>query len=111
MGSDDYGLPSVVVGIHGVAKLSFTVPPQVFYPPPRVESAVVVIERGETPPHASRAVELARAGFGTRRKMLRGSLAGILDEPSTTLERAGIAPTSRAEDLSVGDYLRLSAAS
>lgn len=111
VGSDDYGLPSVVVGIHGVARLAFTVPPQVFYPPPRVESAVVVIERGETPTHASRAVELARAGFGQRRKMLRGSLSGVLTAPEATLEKAGISPTSRAEDLTAEDYLRLAAAS
>lgn len=111
VGSDDYGLPSVVVGIHGVARLAFTVAPQVFYPPPRVESAVVVIERGETPTHSSRAVELARAGFGQRRKMLRGSLSGILTEPEATLEKAGISPTSRAEDLAAEDYLRLAAIS
>lgn len=110
-GSPDYGLPSVIVAIHGVAKLIFTVPPQVFYPPPRVGSAVVLIERRKTPPHAAQAVELARAGFGHRRKMLRGSLAGILPEPEKTLEKAGIAPTARAEDLSAEDYLSLAAAS
>jgi len=111
VGSDDYGLPSVVVGIYGVARLAFTVPPQVFYPPPRVESAVVVIERGQTQAHASRAVDLARAGFGQRRKMLRGSLAGVLSEPEATLRQADIAPTSRAEDLAPEDYLRLAAVS
>lgn len=111
VGSGDYGLPSVVVGIFGTARLAFTVPPQVFYPPPRVESAVVVIRRGETPPHASRAVDLARAGFGQRRKMLRGSLSGVLDQPEAALQRAGIEPTSRAEDLAPEAYLRLAAMS
>ncbi|HEX6287476.1 MAG TPA: 16S rRNA (adenine(1518)-N(6)/adenine(1519)-N(6))-dimethyltransferase RsmA, partial [Acidimicrobiia bacterium] len=38
--SDDlYGLPSVIAGIHADARIAFIVPPQVFYPPPRVESA------------------------------------------------------------------------
>jgi 16S rRNA (adenine1518-N6/adenine1519-N6)-dimethyltransferase len=106
-GSPDYGLPSVVVGIHADATLAFTVPPQVFYPAPGVGSAVVVIKRTRAPEHASRAVELARAGFGQRRKMLRGSLAGVLSDPETVLERAGIAPTRRAEDVSPEDYLRL----
>jgi len=110
-GSDDYGLPSVVVGIHAEASLVFTVPPQVFYPPPRVGSAVVVINRRQAPEFASRAVLLARAGFGQRRKMVRGSLAEILAEPEASLEKAGIAPTSRAEDLSPEDYLRLAAVS
>lgn len=107
VGSDDYGLPSVVAGIHTDATVAFTVPPQVFYPPPRVESAVVVMVRKPAPEHAERAVELARAGFGQRRKMLRGSLSSVLEDPVATLESAGIDPASRAEDLSPDDFLRL----
>ncbi|HUG32377.1 MAG TPA: 16S rRNA (adenine(1518)-N(6)/adenine(1519)-N(6))-dimethyltransferase RsmA [Acidimicrobiia bacterium] len=106
-GDADYGLPSVVAGIYTDVSVAFTVPPQVFLPPPRVESAVVVMRRREAPERAERAVELARAGFGQRRKMLRGSLARVLDDPTGTLENAGIDPTSRAEDLTPTDYLRL----
>lgn len=106
-GSSEYGLPSVVAGIHSEAALVFTVPPQVFYPPPRVESAVVEMDRVSAPPDAERAIELARAGFGQRRKMLRRSLAAVLDDPIGSLETAGIPPTSRAEDLSPVEYLRL----
>lgn len=106
--SDDlYGLPSVVVGIYADARVVFTVPPQVFYPPPRVESAVIVLQR-LTPPHlASRAVALARAGFGQRRKMLRRSLSGVLEEPARALEEAGLPATARAEDLGPQEWLRL----
>lgn len=110
-GGDDYGLPSVVAGIYTEASLVFTVPPQVFYPPPRVESAVVDMGRKTAPEAAERAVELARAGFGQRRKMLRRSLASAVDDPIALLEEAGIAPTSRAEDLSPDDYLRLASVS
>jgi 16S rRNA (adenine1518-N6/adenine1519-N6)-dimethyltransferase len=106
-GSPDYGLPSVVTGIYTEAKLAFTVPPQVFYPPPRVDSGVVVMVRKTTPRCADRAIELARAGFGQRRKMLRRSLAGVLGEPVAVLEAAGIEPTMRAEDLSPEDFVRL----
>ncbi len=106
-GAPEYGLPSVVAGIYCVASVAFTVPPQVFYPPPRVESAVAVMDRKQTPDDAERAVLLARAGFGQRRKMLRRSLSEVLEDPVGTLERAGIDPTSRAEDLSAEDYLRL----
>ncbi len=106
-GSRDYGLPSVVAGIFTDASVAFTVPPQVFYPPPRVESAVVVMVRRQAPNEARRAVELARAGFSQRRKMLRRSLSGVLEDPVRLLEAAGIDPTSRAEDLSPEDYLRL----
>jgi 16S rRNA (adenine1518-N6/adenine1519-N6)-dimethyltransferase len=107
VGSGDYGLPSVVAGIYTDASVAFTVPPQVFYPPPRVESAVVVMVRKTAPEHAESAVDLARAGFGQRRKMLRRSLASVLEDPETVLVGAGVDPTSRAEDLSPEDYLRL----
>lgn len=106
-GSKTFGLPSVVVGIFGRARLAFKVPPQVFLPPPRVGSAVVTIDRIAPPPHAPRAVELAAAGFGQRRKMLRSSLASVLATPEEPLSAAGIAATARAEELEVADWLRL----
>lgn len=106
-GEDEYGLPSVVVGIHGSAKVLFRVPSQVFYPAPRVDSVVVGIERKQAPEFAEKAIELARAAFSKRRKMLRASLAGSLADPSATLEKAGIDPTRRAEELTSDDYLRL----
>lgn len=106
-GSKTYGLPSVVVGIHGTGRLEFHVPPQVFLPPPNVGSAVVSITRNAAPPRAETAIELAVAGFGQRRKMLRGALAVVLDDPGAALDRAGIDPTARAEELVVSDWLRL----
>ncbi|MEX1005272.1 MAG: 16S rRNA (adenine(1518)-N(6)/adenine(1519)-N(6))-dimethyltransferase RsmA [Acidimicrobiia bacterium] len=106
-GSRTYGLPSVVVGIHGRARIEFKVPPQVFLPPPNVGSAVVSIARVPAPAAAERAVTLAAAGFGQRRKMLRSSLAGALADPVAALEQAGISPGSRAEELAVGNWLRL----
>ena len=61
-------------------KVSFRVPPHVFYPPPKVESAVVRVVRKKAPAGAARAIELAAAGFGQRRKMLRGSLSPVLPD-------------------------------
>lgn len=106
-GTSEYGIPSVVTQIHTDAELLFRVPPQVFFPAPKVESAVVVMERKSAPDEAERAIELARAGFGQRRKMLRRSLAVLLEDPVAVLERASVDPTSRAEELSPDDYLRL----
>lgn len=106
-GDAEYGLPSVVVGLHARARLAFKVPPQVFYPVPRVDSAVVVMDRVRPPAEAERAIELARAGFGTRRKMLRSALVGVLDDPTSALEAAGIDPTARAETLTPEDFSRL----
>lgn len=106
-GSEDYGVPSVVAGIHSSAKVAFAVPRQVFFPPPRVDSAVVVLSRKPAPSSAANAIALARAGFGQRRKMLRRSLSGAVDDPVDLLEKAGIEPTARAEDLAPDDWLRL----
>jgi 16S rRNA (adenine1518-N6/adenine1519-N6)-dimethyltransferase len=106
-GGKDYGLPSVVAQIHARVRVAFTVPPQVFVPPPQVGSAVMVLDRIPADPQSESAIELAAAGFGQRRKMLRGSLAGLLADPETTLIAAGIDPSSRAEQLTPNDYLRL----
>lgn len=106
-GESSYGIPSVVAGIHTAAHVSFKVPPQVFYPAPKVESAVVVMSRKPAPAEAEAAIELAKAGFGQRRKMLRRSLASVIEDPAATLERAGFDQTSRAEELAPHDYLKL----
>lgn len=106
-GSKDYGLPSVVAQIHTHPRLDFTVPPQVFFPAPRVESAVLVMPRVPAPLHSERAIELAGVAFRQRRKMLRRSLAGEFADPVGRLESVGIAPTARAEDLAPEDFLRL----
>lgn len=109
-GSKDYGLPSVISGIYSEAHVAFRVPPQVFYPPPTVESAVAVLERKEVPDYAEMGVYLARAAFGQRRKMLRRSLDGAVGDPGALLKKAGFDETERAENLSPGDYLRLAEA-
>jgi 16S rRNA (adenine1518-N6/adenine1519-N6)-dimethyltransferase len=109
-GAKDYGLPSVVAGIHAPARIAFRVPPQVFFPAPAVDSAVVVMDRVPAPPGAARAIELAAAGFNQRRKMLRRSLAGVFEDPVATIQHAGLDPTSRAEDLGPADFLKLALA-
>lgn len=106
-GAKEYGMPSVISGIHADASVAFRVAPQVFYPPPSVESAVVVLDRKPAPAHSETALEMARAGFGQRRKMLRRSLEGVVDNPAALLRKAGFDETERAERLSPSDYLHL----
>jgi 16S rRNA (adenine1518-N6/adenine1519-N6)-dimethyltransferase len=106
-GSRVYGLPSVVVRLHGTVEVALRVPATVFLPPPRVESAVAVIRRTPAHPRAERAIFLAAAAFGQRRKMLRRSLAGVLGDAAAVLAAAGLDSTRRAEELAPEDYLRL----
>lgn len=106
-GTGDYGIPSVVAQIYSEPHFAFVVPPQVFLPPPRVSSAVVVMNRISAPPESEQAIAIAQTAFGQRRKMLRRSLSSIFDDPIPLLEAADIDPTSRAEELHPSDYLRL----
>jgi 16S rRNA (adenine1518-N6/adenine1519-N6)-dimethyltransferase len=111
VGDDAYGAVSVKVAYWATAKVVGRVPPTVFVPQPKVESALVEIVRREQPavdaPY-DRLFALVRAGFATRRKMLRGALAGLVDEAA--FAAAGIRPEARAEELDVADWGRLAAA-
>lgn len=109
-GGKAYGRPSIVVGLYGRPQPGFTVPSQVFVPPPRVDSAVLAIDRAPVDEAAQEAVHLATIAFNQRRKMLRRSLASVFEDPSEVLEALAIDPTSRAEDLSPDDYLTIARA-
>jgi 16S rRNA (adenine1518-N6/adenine1519-N6)-dimethyltransferase len=109
-GSKVYGLPSVVAGIHAEVSVALRVPSSVFLPPPAVESAVALLQRVEAPAEAERAVELAAAAFGQRRKMLRRSLGKVLDDAAAMCRAAGINPVARAEDVSPDEFVRLAVA-
>lgn len=109
-GTRTYGVPSVVVALYATASVELRVPGHVFTPPTPVSSSVVVMDRIEPAPFAEKAITLATAAFGQRRKMVRSSLRGALADPDAALEQAGILPTLRAEELTPDDYLRLAAA-
>jgi 16S rRNA (adenine1518-N6/adenine1519-N6)-dimethyltransferase len=112
-GGDGFGAVSVKVAYYAQAKVVGRVPPTVFLPRPKVESALVELRRRSAPPIAVRDVDrmftLVRAGFATRRKTLRRALAGVVDE--TVFAAAGIEPSARAETLTLDDWARLSDAS
>jgi 16S rRNA (adenine1518-N6/adenine1519-N6)-dimethyltransferase len=107
-GTSDYGIPSVMVAYHGRASVVGRVPATVFLPVPKVESALVRIDRHTVPvvdvPLA--AIDpLVRTAFGQRRKMLRRSLAGVID--ADAFAAADVDPTARPETLGIADWARL----
>jgi 16S rRNA (adenine1518-N6/adenine1519-N6)-dimethyltransferase len=86
------------------------VPASVFVPQPKVESALVEIVRRaepavEVPPE--QVFLLVRAGFGQRRKMLRGALRGLVTDDDFAC--ADVRPEARAEELDVQAWGRLAA--
>ncbi len=107
-----YGAVTVKVAYYGKAKVVGYVPANVFIPKPKVESALVQIECFANPPvhvdDAALMFSLVRAGFATRRKMLRQSLRSVLaDDVIAVLERTGIDPTTRAEVLELDAWAAL----
>jgi 16S rRNA (adenine1518-N6/adenine1519-N6)-dimethyltransferase len=112
-GSKAYGAISVKVTYWAQASVVGRVPPTVFLPQPKVDSALVSIERREVPagPPGVTPAELfplVRAGFGQRRKTLRRSLAGLVEEAD--FKAAGVDPGARAEQLDVEAWGRLALA-
>jgi 16S rRNA (adenine1518-N6/adenine1519-N6)-dimethyltransferase len=108
-GTADYGRLSVMLQYRFDMERLFIVPPGAFNPAPKVDSAIVRLIPKPAAELTARdetlLAKLVLAAFGQRRKMLRNNLREFCDEAS--LAAAGIAPTARAEELSVGDYVRL----
>ena len=110
-GSEHYGRLSVLAAWRTKAKIQFDVTRQAFVPPPSVTSSIVRLEPLVEPVAPARLKDLEKvteAAFGQRRKMLRQSLKGLGGE--ALLEKAGIDPTARAEELDIKQFAALARA-
>jgi 16S rRNA (adenine1518-N6/adenine1519-N6)-dimethyltransferase len=108
-GTGDFGRLSVMLQYRFDMERLFKVPPGAFDPAPKVESAIVrLLPKAKaqlTVRDQTIFAKLVATAFGQRRKMLRNNLRELVDEAG--LEAAGIAPTARAEELAVIEYIRL----
>ncbi len=108
-GSKTYGRLGVMLQYYCRAELLFIVRPGAFNPPPRVDSAIVrLIPHAEPPVQVDDVKQLAwlvNRVFSQRRKMLRHSLKGVLEE--TQLTELGIDPMIRPEQLGLKEFARL----
>ncbi|HKY16829.1 MAG TPA: 16S rRNA (adenine(1518)-N(6)/adenine(1519)-N(6))-dimethyltransferase RsmA [Microthrixaceae bacterium] len=104
-----YGIPSLRVAFHADAELVGSVSPTVFHPRPRVTSALVLVRRLPAPrvevADPDRMWRLVRVAFGQRRKTLRRSLTGLVDEAA--FDAAGIDPAERPERLGLAEFAAL----
>ena len=110
--SDHYGRLSVITQWLCEVHPLFNVDRRAFTPPPAVTSTVVELAPRAEPLAPARFETLERvtaAAFGQRRKMLRSSLK-TLGGAEELLERTGITPTARAEEISVEDFCALARA-
>jgi 16S rRNA (adenine1518-N6/adenine1519-N6)-dimethyltransferase len=90
------------------------VPRQLFWPSPKVDSAILQVRVGDQPAFAAdrdRLFRLVKAGFGEKRKMLKNSLAGglnmSLELAARLVDAAGLPPTARAQELGLPEWERL----
>ena len=111
--TDAYGRLSVMLQYRFAMKRLFDVPPGAFYPPPKVDSAIVrMLPLPLDRPRANsdkRLAEIVTAGFGQRRKTLSNTLKPFM--PAAAIEAQGIDPKRRAETLSLTEFMRLADAS
>lgn len=110
-GNKAYGSLTVFLNFYCRPRYGFTVSPNCFYPPPKIHSAVVVLDL-HRPPFVSdpgRFFQLTQTAFEHRRKMLRSSLRNLYDPIQVTeaLSSLKINPLARPEDLSLNEFLRL----
>jgi 16S rRNA (adenine1518-N6/adenine1519-N6)-dimethyltransferase len=114
----DMSILAISAQVYAEASLGDVVPAELFIPPPKVDSQVVILKTRQAPlvvPGEEKAFfRIVKAGFSAKRKKLRSSLSGGLGISKTDveilLEKSGISPDSRAEDLSIADWQRLLAA-
>jgi 16S rRNA (adenine1518-N6/adenine1519-N6)-dimethyltransferase len=115
-GEEGYGAVSVKVAYRAAARVVRRVPPTVFWPRPTVDSVIVRLDRlpvagADVDPQALwRVVD---AGFAERRKTLRNALVRLgvdRGRAGEMLERSGVEPGARAEELGLSDLARVAQA-
>ncbi len=107
----EMSLLAVSVQFYGAPRVVTIVPSQAFYPPPKVDSAVVrvdVFERPAVDVDPAKLFRVVQAGFSQPRKQLHNSIAQRLWLPPgsapTLLEEAGVDPKRRPQTLTVAEW-------
>lgn len=108
-GTSDYSSITVFLNFYSTPKYAFQVSRNCFFPVPRVQSAVVVLDLKKPPleKNQERFFEMTRTAFNQRRKMLRTSLRDLYPGITEALQAIGKNPQARPEELSLDDFLAL----
>lgn len=111
-GSKTYGILSILLQAFYDIEYLFTVNETVFYPPPRVKSAVIRLRRNTTETlgcDETLFTRVVKTAFNQRRKTLRNAIRAIV--PQNMPHSAALSGylDRRAEQLSVDDFVRLAA--
>jgi 16S rRNA (adenine1518-N6/adenine1519-N6)-dimethyltransferase len=114
-GPDEMSILSVLTQLYFEISLGREVEAQLFTPPPKVDSQILILKRRSKPlfgqQNPQELIRLVKAGFSARRKKLRSSLSGGLgiskQQAEALLNKANIDPNLRAQNLSLQDWLKL----
>lgn len=117
-GTRDCGALTAAIHYYSEPEKLFDVGRNSFVPAPKVDSSVIRLKIRKNPPvevpDEKYFFKVIKASFGQRRKTLANSVSGGLgftkDEVFAALERCGLAPTARAEELTLEDFAAFSAA-
>ena len=108
IGTKEYSRISVVVGAYLDMEMCFKIPPDVFIPKPKVESAIIRFTKKSSPIVADNQYvkfnKIVKMAFSKRRKMLRNSLNDF-DIPVSIQEEIDF--TRRPETLSIEEFAKL----
>ena len=105
-----YGIPSVVFQLYAKPIINFKIPPSVFFPRPKVDSALVTLDFTQPHPelkrvNGDRLRTVLLTAFQQRRKMLRSSLKDLLKRDGVQLSARWA--EMRPEQLSPVDFVHL----
>ena len=111
----DMSILAVSAQVYAEVRLGDVVPAELFTPPPKVDSQVVILDMLKepkiTPENTKDFFRIVKAGFSAKRKKLRSSISCGLHiskpEAEKLLTSAGVNPDDRAEELSIDDWMRL----
>ena len=109
-GSKAYGRLAILSQWRADARIVMSLPPEAFTPPPKVSSAVVHLTALPKPRFEADAATLSHVvakAFNQRRKMLRAALKGVAPDIEDQIRAAGLAPTDRAENISIEGFCAL----
>ncbi|HHL20722.1 MAG TPA: 16S rRNA (adenine(1518)-N(6)/adenine(1519)-N(6))-dimethyltransferase RsmA [Aliiroseovarius sp.] len=109
-GSRAWGRLAILAQWRADARIVMDLPPEAFFPPPKVRSAVVhltALAAPRFPADARILTRLTATAFQQRRKMLRASLKGLAPDIQERLIAAGIEPTQRPEEIGLEHWCRL----
>ncbi|MPN09862.1 Ribosomal RNA small subunit methyltransferase A [bioreactor metagenome] len=113
----DYGITTLAMQLYGNAKIAFHIPPGAFYPAPKVTSTVIVIDFSDKKKYCEidkkRVIELIRAAFSKRRKIINNSIKSYLDTKQVNVKKLNEIlqeehknyMNMRAEELTIEDYI------